>query len=163
MKRQQDINDQLQRLVAGGEWIFAIGLRIRFNHPSLLYQTYPEAWVAYYAQNGLLFNDPAVLWGMTHTGICDWTDLEAMDQAGVLRQARDFGLAHEIVVSVGDQSSRSLGFFARSDQPLTPAQRLLALSVMTELHGLSEGVADLPPARLAELAGLNATLGAAPT
>jgi LuxR family transcriptional regulator len=120
MKRHQEIKNQLQLLVAGGDWMFAVGLRIRFNHPSLLYQTYPEAWVAYYAQNGLLFADPAVLWGMTNIGICDWTELEAIDQAGVLRQARDFGLVHGVVVSVGDSSNRSLGFFARSDLPVTP-------------------------------------------
>jgi LuxR family transcriptional regulator len=120
MKRHQEIKNQLQLLVAGGDWMFAVGLSIRFNHPSLLYQTYPEAWVAYYAQNGLLFADPAVLWGMTNIGICDWTELEAIDQAGVLRQARDFGLVHGVVVSVGDSSNRSLGFFARSDLPVTP-------------------------------------------
>lgn len=135
--------------------MFAVGLRIRFNHPSLLYQTYPEAWVAYYAQNGLLFSDPAVLWGMTNIGVCDWTDLEATDQAGVLRQARDFGLVHGVVVSVGDSSSRSIGFFARADQPVTPGQRQVALSAMLALHAASEGVSDLPPQELAILAALN--------
>jgi LuxR family transcriptional regulator len=160
MKRHEEIKDQLQLLVAGGELIFAVGLRIRFNHPSLLYQTYPEAWVAYYAQNGLLFADPAVLWGMTNTGLCDWTDLEAMDRAGVLRQARHFGLVHGIVVSVGDSANRSLGFFARADQPVTPAQRGLAQSVMDALHAASEGVGDLPPSELAALAALNEELAA---
>jgi len=135
--------------------MFAVGLRIRFNHPSLLYQTYPEAWVAYYAQNGLLFSDPAVLWGMTNTGICDWTDLEAIDQAGVLRQARDFGLVHGVVVSVGDSSNRSIGFFARSDQPVTLDQRQLAQSAMMALHAVSEGIADLAPQEMAALAALN--------
>lgn len=160
MKRHQRIKHQLQRLVAEGDWIFAVGLRIRFNHPTLLYQTYPEEWVAYYAQNGLLFSDPAVLWGMTNTGVCDWSDLEAMDQAGVLRQARDFGLTYGIVVSVGDSASRSIGFFARPDQPVTHAQRAAAQAAMTDLHEASDGVADLPPPELAALAALNDDLSA---
>jgi LuxR family transcriptional regulator, quorum-sensing system regulator SdiA len=161
MRRHQRINHQLQRLVAERDWVFAVGLRIRFNHPTLLYQTYPEDWVAYYSQNGLLFTDPAVLWGMTNIGVCDWADLESKDHAGVLRQARDFGLVHGIAVSVGDSTSRSLGFFARSDQVVTPAQRALAEEVLADLHVASEGVADLPPAELAELAALNEGLSPA--
>ncbi len=154
MNRHQEIKDQLQRLVAAGEWKFAVGLRIRFNHPTLLYQTYPEEWVAYYTQNGLLFSDPAVLWGMTNTGICDWSGLESLDKAGVLRQARDFGLNYGIVVSVGDSSSRSMGFFARSDQAVTEAQRRIAQGAMSDLHASTEGLADAPPEELARLAGL---------
>jgi LuxR family transcriptional regulator len=160
MKRHAEINDQLQLLVAATDWVFAVGLRIRFNHPSLLYQTYPEAWVSYYAQNGLLFSDPAVLWGMTHTGLCVWADLEPMDDAGVLRQARDFGLVHGVVVSVGDSANRSLGFFARADQPVTPAQCELAQSAMAALHEASDGVGDLPPSELAALAALGEGISA---
>lgn len=161
MKRHDAIRYQLQRLVAEGEWIFAVGLRIRFNHPTLLYQTYPEGWVAHYAQNGLLFSDPAVMWGMTNTGICDWKDLESIDRAGVLRKAREFGLNHGIVVSVGDTANRSIGFFARSDAPLSEPQRALAQEVMQTLHDLTDGLNDLPPAAVEELARLNSGLIAA--
>lgn len=155
MKLTQKINLELQRLVAVEHWRFAIGLRIRFNHPTLLYQTYPEAWVAHYAKNGLLFVDPAVRWGMTHTGICDWRDLTSDDSAGVLQQAADHGLVHGIAISVGDSATRSLGFFASATTSITEQERVLAQEVVGALHEATDGVADLPPAELARLIALN--------
>ena len=155
MKLTQKINLELQRLVAIEGWCFAVGLRIRFNHPTLLYQTYPEAWIAYYAKNGLLFVDPAVRWGMTHTGICDWNDLASDDSAGVLRQAADHGLVHGIAISVGDVATRSLGFFASATRSITADERALAQDVVAALHDASDGVADLSPADLAPLIALN--------
>jgi LuxR family transcriptional regulator len=158
MPQRNRINEQLQRLVVSADWKFALGLRIRFNHPTLLYQTYPEAWVAYYAQNGLLFADPTVMWGMTNTGVCDWRDLEHLDAAGVLRQARDFGLVHGIVVSVGDVTQRSIGFFATTDVPIRGALRDTAQEVMAELHEATEGVTDMSAGEVAALAALNDNL-----
>ena len=155
MKQTEKINRELQRLVEVPGWCYAIGLRIRFNHPTLLYQTYPEAWIGYYAKNGLLFADPAVRWGMTHTGVCDWADLVGDDSAGVLRQAADHGLLHGIVISVGDVATRSLGFFAHSKRAIAAEERQLALDVVTALHDATDGVADLNPAQLAPLIALN--------
>lgn len=155
MNQTEKISAQLQRLVATEGWCYAIGLRIKFNHPTLLYQTYPEAWIAYYAKNGLLFVDPAVRWGMTHTGICDWSDLAADDSAGVLKTAAEFGLVHGIAISVGDANTRSLGFFAHSKRKLTAGESQLALSVVTALHDASEGVAEMSAEQLAPLLALN--------
>jgi len=154
MNQTQKINHELQRLVAQGDWRFAVGLRIRFNHPTLLFQTYPEAWVAIYAQRGLLFSDPAVAWGMTHFGLCTWAELESQDAAGVLALARTFGLNHGITVSVGDGASRSIGFFTHSDRPIDAEEQALAADAMTRLHAASEGVAELDVAALARLAAL---------
>ena len=36
------ITNLLQRIVVVHDWKFAIGVRISFNNPSLLYQTYPQ-------------------------------------------------------------------------------------------------------------------------
>jgi LuxR family transcriptional regulator, quorum-sensing system regulator SdiA len=155
MTQGETINAELQRLVAVSGWCYAIGLRIRFNHPTLLYQTYPEAWITHYARNGLLFFDPAVRWGMTQTGICDWADLAAEDTAGVLQTAAEFGLVHGIVISVGDEATRSLGFFAHSRRALDDDERRLAQGVVTRLHDLTEGVADLAPDEIAPLQALN--------
>jgi LuxR family transcriptional regulator len=163
MNQTEKINRELQRLVAVKGWCYAIGLRIKFNHPTLLYQTYPEAWIAHYAKNGLLFADPAVRWGMTHTGVCDWADLIADDAAGVLKTAAEFGLVHGIAISVGDATTRSLGFFAHSKHKLTEAESQLALSVVTALHEASEGVAEMSPEDLAPLLALNDQLRSPPT
>ncbi len=155
MNQIEKINSQLQRLVEVDGWCYAVGLRIRFNHPTLLYQTYPEDWIAHYAKNGLLFSDPAVRWGMTHTGICDWSDLAADDTAGVLQTAANFGLVHGIAISVGDDATRSLGFFAHSKRSLNEAERQLAQSAVSALHAASEGVTDMSPEELAPLLALN--------
>ncbi len=155
MKRIQRIDHQLQRLVAVPDWRFAIGLRIRFNHPTLLYQTYPEDWIAHYARNGLLFVDPAVQWGMANSGICDWKDLVAGDAAGVLEQAAGYGLLHGIVVSVGDTTTRSLGFFAASQAPIAGDLRTLAQDVVTALHDETDGITELSASDLAPLIALN--------
>lgn len=160
MKQVGKINLELQRLVAASDWRFAIGLRIRFNHPTLLYQTYPDAWLAYYAQNGLLFADPTVRWGMTHTGVCDWADLEADDSAGVLRQAREHGLVHGIAVSVGEVATRSMGFFAHASRPISATERALALEVVEALHEETAGAPDLDPDALAPYLALNDALRA---
>jgi LuxR family transcriptional regulator len=149
MNKVEKINAELQRLVAQGDWLFAVGLRIRFNHPTLLFQTYPEEWIAYYARNGLIFADPTVRWGMSHTGTITWAELEGDDPAGVLRQGRDHGLVHGLAVSVGDAAERSLGFFAHADRPITAAETAIALDVMTRLHDLTQDVVGLPPEKLA--------------
>ncbi|MBD3764123.1 MAG: autoinducer binding domain-containing protein [Rhodobacterales bacterium] len=146
MNRAENISLQLQRVVANPVWRFAIGLRIRFNHPTLLYQTYPQDWVAAYAAEGLLLVDPAVRWGMTHLGLCNWADLAAEDEAGLFARAADHGLRHGIAVSVGDEGSRSIGFFARPDRAPDAAERALACDVMARLHDLTPDVATLPEA-----------------
>jgi LuxR family transcriptional regulator len=155
MERIQRLNQLLQRLVAVPEWRFAIGLRIRFNHPTLLYQTYPEDWVAYYAQNALVFTDPAVAWGMTNNGVCVWDDLASTDAAGVLQLAARYGLNHGIVVSIGEVATRSLGFFASPKAPLSPDLRDLAQQVVEELHGITAGFEDLPSGELAPFRAVN--------
>lgn len=149
------INEQLQQLVAQGDWRFALGLHFRFNHPTLMYQSYPEEWVQHYAKNGLMFSDPALFWGMTNFGVCDWRELETLDSGGVLRMARDFGLAHGISVSVGNESQRSLGFFTHHEHPIREDWRETAQVVLTNLHDLTKDVALLSPEELAELAALN--------
>lgn len=148
------INSELQRLVAQGDWRFAVGLRIRFNHPTLMYQTYPEEWVLYYAKNGLLFSDPTLLWGMSHFGTCDWASLEAQDTAGVLERAKAYGLVHGLIVSVGDSVTRSIGFFTHATRPINAEERALGEDVMNKLHALSEGVTEMSPAELAPLYAL---------
>jgi len=66
------------------DWRFALGLHVRFANPTLLYQTYPPEWIKYYNSEGLVFVDPAVRWAIANKGICDWSDLEAVDDHNVL-------------------------------------------------------------------------------
>ena len=158
MTLTDQIRAQLDRLTAQGDWRFAVGLVIRFNKPTLMYQTYPQAWLDHYARNGLLFSDPILKWGMENFGICDWGALKAQDAAGVMERAATFGLVHGIVVSTGNEVSRSVGFFAHAQRPITPEETALAKEVVERLHELSLTIADTDPASLAPLLALNQLL-----
>jgi LuxR family transcriptional regulator len=158
MTLTDQIRAQLDRLTAQSDWRFAIGLVIRFNKPTLMYQTYPQAWLDYYARNGLLFSDPILKWGMENFGICDWGALRAQDAAGVMERAATFGLVHGIIASTGNEVSRSVGFFAHAQRPITPEETALATDVVERLHELSLSVADSDPASLAPLLALNQLL-----
>ncbi len=148
MKQPKDISEILQRMVASGDWVFAIGVRIRFSNPTLLYQTYPKAWVDHYEAHGLLLKDPTVRWGLTHTGVSDWEDLKGQDRHGVLDEAAGYGLRHGIAISVGDAKERTLGFFAREKAPFSPEEKARAQALVQELHDATEGLAALPDDRL---------------
>ncbi len=149
-------------MVASDDWLFAIGVRIRFSNPALLYQTYPEAWVDYYETNGLLLKDPTIRWGMTNWGTCDWSDLKDNDRHGVLEKAAEYGLKHGIAVSVGDAKERTLGFFARESRPFTPKERERAAALVQELHEATEGLTSLPDERLDAYRAIAATLKSMP-
>jgi LuxR family transcriptional regulator len=158
MNVSDQIRAQLDRLTAQSDWRFALGLIIRFNKPTLMYQTYPQAWLDYYARNGLLFADPILKWGIENFGICDWAELRAQDTVGVMERAATFGLVHGIIVSTGNEVSRSVGFFAHAQRPITPEETALATDVVERLHELSLSVADTDPASLAPLLALNQLL-----
>ena len=158
MNPADQIRAQLDRLTAQSDWRFAIGLVIRFNKPTLMYQTYPQDWLDYYARKGLLFSDPILKWGMENFGICDWAVLRAQDAGGVMDRAAAFGLVNGIIVSTGNEVSRSVGFFAHALRPITPEETAIAKEVVERLHELSLTIADTDPASLAPLLALNQLL-----
>lgn len=149
MIHQEKISALLQQLVDTPGWKFAIGVRIRFNHPMVLYQTYPQPWLEYYEANGLVHHDPTIKWGMTHNGTCAWSDLTGMDSNDIFGQSAKFGLSYGLVVSIGPASARTLGFFARADREFNDEERAFAEKVSQELHELTGEILDqgkeLPP------------------
>ncbi|MCE6953052.1 autoinducer binding domain-containing protein [Cereibacter sphaeroides] len=152
------VRELLSAVAARSDWHFAIGVRIRFANPTLLYQTYPEAWVNTYAEQALIFVDPTVRWGMEHPGICRWSELSDQDEAGVMAKAADFGLRYGIVVSVGEASARTLGFFCRPERELTDEEASFALETVQVLHDETSGIGQLSETQLAELRNLGAGL-----
>ncbi|TMV71926.1 transcriptional regulator, partial [Thioclava sp. BHET1] len=102
MPNKDKISQLLRYLSDISDWRFAIGVRIRFANPTLTYQTYPKAWIEYYDANHLLYQDPTIRWGMTHTGTATWAELADQDAAGVFDKAAAFGLRHGLIVSVGE-------------------------------------------------------------
>ena len=104
------ISNLLQRIVETDDWKFSIGVRIRFNNPSLLYQTYPQGWQDYYSKNALVMVDPTVRWGLQHTGVTSWAALTDQDSEGVFAAAAEHGLNHGFAVSEGSPKDRTMGF-----------------------------------------------------
>lgn len=152
------VRDLLSAVAAQSDWHFAIGVRIRFANPTLLYQTYPREWVNLYAEKAMIFVDPTVRWGLEHPGICRWSDLKDQDEAGVMAKAAEFGLRYGIVVSVGEASARTLGFFCREDRELSEADAAFALVKVQEIHDATAGIGQATESQLAELRNLNALL-----
>ncbi|MGC9446783.1 autoinducer binding domain-containing protein [Cereibacter johrii] len=152
------VRDLLSAVAAHSDWHFAIGVRIRFANPTLLYQTYPQEWVNLYAEKAMIFVDPTVRWGLEHPGICRWSEIRDMDEQGVMEKAAEYGLRYGLVVSVGEASARTLGFFCRNDRELDDAEAQFALEHVQQLHDLTDGIAKCSEAQLAELRNLGATL-----
>ncbi|MBI1219841.1 MAG: transcriptional regulator [Rhodobacteraceae bacterium] len=140
MEKVQQVSQLLRDLRAMESCQYAIGVRIRFANPTLVYHSYPMAWIEEYDRLGLRFQDPTVRWGMTTTGIIRWSELVAQDAAGVFTRAADHGLRYGLGVSVGAPESRTLGFFARSDRELDASETAQASRLITGLHETTEGL-----------------------
>lgn len=141
---------KLQLMSAISDWKFALGLHVRFANPTLLYQTYPQEWIDFYTANGLVFRDPTVRWAMTHTGICDWSELAEQDESNVFGQAAEFGLRYGKAVAVGDET-RSAGFFAHPSRRIEQAEVEEAHALLKELHDMTKGVELMPAEELKRL------------
>lgn len=119
-----------QRSPAG----FAIALHIRFTRPTYLFQTYSKRWMDHYSRSGLMLHDPLVRWGLQNVGSRRWSDLEAIDEMGVLEQAKDFGLMNGAVVAVLHGGSRTIAGFARADRDYEDAEIDELESLIDALH-----------------------------
>ena len=159
MEKVQHVSQLLRELRAMESCRFAIGVRIRFANPTLVFHSYPAAWVEQYDSLGLRYQDPTVRWGMTHTGICRWSDLLSQDDAGIFMRAADYGLRYGIGVSVGAPEARTLGFFARPDRELDAAETEHAVTVVEGLHDATEGIDLASPETLHALRNLNEHVG----
>lgn len=158
MTKLATVHRLLQRLSEIADWKFAIGVRIRFANPTLLYQTYPQGWIDFYNQEGLIFVDPTVKWAIMNDGICDWSDLTDVDSSDVLGQSAQYGLKFGKVVSIGESASRTIGFFAHASRKIDLDEIQAAQSVLQELHQVTEGIDALSDQELAALRALNFSL-----
>lgn len=152
------VRNILRDLNGHSDWRFAIGVRIRFANPTLLYQTYPQEWIDYYNGNALIFTDPTIRWGLSHNGVCSWDDLRADDEAGMMVKAAEFGLRYGIVVSVGDAASRTLGFFCHGERHLTDEETDFAADHVRKMHEATERLATASEDTLASLRSLGTGL-----
>ena len=150
--RLQRILDRLDVLGPGGH---AMALHVDFTTPRYLLQSYSKEWAAHYAAHGLVMKDPAVRWGLRHDGIAEHDLLVEKDEHGVFEQAKAFGLNHWAVVATSAQDSKSIGAFARAQEPFSDEDRLEARDLFEQLHELTALAQDEDPALDAHLRQLS--------
>lgn len=121
----------------------AIGLHIAFTTPRYMFQSYPKRWMDYYSGSGLLMQDPTIRWGMNNVGRILWGDLEAMDGAGVLERAKDFGIMNGVTIALYAGGTRSIASFARSDRDYEPEEIAELESLLEELHRATASIEAL--------------------
>ncbi|MGO4909629.1 autoinducer binding domain-containing protein [Pseudorhodobacter sp. W20_MBD10_FR17] len=158
MTKLDTIKRLLQRLSEIADWRFAVGVRIRFANPTLLYRTYPRAWIDYYDKEGLVFIDPTVGWAIANTGICDWSDLVAQDKGNVFGRAAEHGLKFGKAVSIGESNARTFGFFSHALREIEQSEIKEARDVLEQIHQATEGIEALSDQELSSLRALNYSL-----
>ena len=122
---------------------FALAIHIRFTRPALLYRTYRQDWIEHYSEKGYMLSDPCVHWGLMNSGMVLWDDLP--DSAGVMRDAKSFGLTNGWTYSVGPAASRTISGCTKSGADFTPAQIEDVKSMVEEAHTLTEGIETFAP------------------
>lgn len=116
---------------------YAAALHINFTTPDFLFQTYPADWLAIYSQQGLVMKDPTVLWGFENLGTVRWSDLTALDHAGVMKEATRFGMRFGLTVAVERAGSRSIASLSRGDREFLDAELSQATEMISTLHDLT--------------------------
>lgn len=113
---------------------YYIGIRIREAKADIVYNTYPEEWRQRYLAMSYRLRDPSIAWAYCNDGATCWSDLAALDTAGVFADAARHGLAHGMVVATGDIRLRTIAGFARPDRPFTRDEALCLQATVRRLH-----------------------------
>ncbi len=130
---------------------FAVALHVRFSTPTFMFQTYSKPWLDLYSARGLVMHDPVARWGLQNVGSVRWSALEAIDDRGVMEQARDFGLMNGVAIAIVSGGSRSIGGFARADREYDDAEIGEMTQMLEALHGATEALSAAEREALNEL------------
>jgi LuxR family transcriptional regulator len=143
---QARIAGHLTRLGALCDTGFALAIHIRMTAPTLLYQTYAQAWAEHYSIKGYMLSDPVVRWGLTHTGRVEWQSLTGEDPEGVIPAAVSFGLKHGWTYATGPASSRTIAGLTRSDRAHSTQEGTEIEAIVDDLHRVTDGFDDFSKA-----------------
>jgi LuxR family transcriptional regulator, quorum-sensing system regulator SdiA len=130
---------------------YFLGLHIRFTAPLMTFQTYDQAWLDHYTENGYVLRDPMTAWGFSTTGWIRWSDPRVPDPFGIFREAARFGLVHGFTISCGPIKSRTIASFARADREFSDNEIKLAESIVTRMHDVTEPPEELTRAQIEAL------------
>lgn len=146
---------ELDDLTPGG---FAMGMHLGYSGPAFLFQTFPQAWVDYYSEQGLQLRDPAVFWGFHNTGFMRWTDFADEDPADVMGKAASHGLTYGATISMVEKDSRSMGGFGRGDRDYLDAEIRAIQDTVLKLHRATHGLSTLSEDDMAALKTMSVRL-----
>ena len=146
---QNQISETLGRIKTLAPAGYALGIHIAYTTPKFMFQTYPKDWLDYYSSKGLVMEDPMVAWGFENLGAARWSSLE--DPSGVMKAAADHGLAYGLVVTVGDDESRSICGFAKSDAEFTDDEIAEISQAVANIHDATADTARLDPETVSQL------------
>jgi LuxR family transcriptional regulator, quorum-sensing system regulator SdiA len=130
---------------------YFLGLHIRFTAPLMTFQTYDQAWLDHYTENGFVLRDPATAWGFSKVGWIRWSDASLPDPFGIFKQAARFGLNFGFTIAAGPIKSRTIGSFARPDREFTDNEVALAETIVLRLHDITEPPEELTRAQVEAL------------
>ena len=142
--KAEAVASHLSRLAALCDTGYALAIHIRLTAPTLLYQTYSQAWAEHYSLKGYMLSDPVVHWGLTNTGRVVWDTLTGADPEGVIPAAVSFGLTHGWTYAVGPAGSRTIAGLTRSGRAHTAEEQAEIERIVDDLHAITEGFDDLP-------------------
>jgi len=113
---------------------YAAAMHIKFTAPRYLFQAYRQDWIDYYSRHALVLHDPTVHWGFENTGSVRWSELVALDSAGVMAKAAEYGLAYGFTAALDRHGSRSVASFARADREYNDAEIREITAIFGILH-----------------------------
>ena len=144
MRQDQVVLQLLGKISALCDTGYLLAVHIRYTRPSLMYRSYPQAWMDYYSERGFMMSDPVVHWGLAHTGVALWSDLVATDTDGVIAAARAHGLHNGWTYAAGPAAARTIASFTKSGPDFTEDQRAELIALADQLHALTEDFDTLP-------------------
>lgn len=130
---------------------YAMALHISFSTPRFLFQTYSHEWMDVYSRKGFVLQDPTVIWGFTNTGTKNWTELANLDDAGILKEAENFGIHFGFTVSVDEGDSKSIGSFTRGDREFTKDEVSQIEAVFHSIHLRTADIQQIPAKEVEQL------------
>ncbi|MES2142985.1 MAG: autoinducer binding domain-containing protein [Pseudomonadota bacterium] len=133
---------------------FALAIHIRFTRSALLYRTYDPQWIEHYSEKGYFLSDPVVHWGLMNEGSVDWDMLEPQDSAGVMADAKRFGLFNGWTFAVGPATSRTISGHTKSGLPFTAEERRKIEALVTKAHDMTNDIDTMDPATVEALRAL---------
>jgi LuxR family transcriptional regulator, quorum-sensing system regulator SdiA len=130
---------------------YFVGLHIRFTAPLFTFQTYDQAWIDHYTENGFVLRDPMTAWGFSTTGSIRWSDPHLPDPFGLFKEAARHGLHYGVTVACGPIKSRTIASFARADREFRDAEIEAVIAIVHRLHDMTEPPEELTKAQIEAL------------